>query len=335
MPLGPFKNDLGAGSSPVLVGSLVILNQDHDIDSFLLAVDKRTGKVVWKVDRSEFPVGYATPVLWEVNGKKQVVMSGWLRVAGYDLETGKELWTVAGMARAMHMTPTVGPDGTLYVAGWTGGGDDGDRFDVPPLRRHARQVRRQQERHARAGRAPGRADQEPLPACSIATRTAISPGRSTSTCSRVFDKAQQSHRGHQAGRQGDISETHVLWEQRKSPTGGPIAACYYHGRLFLVKTGGILTSLDARTGKAIKQERLPGGGDYYSSPVGGDGKVYLLSQRGHLAVVSAAGGLETAAPGAFRRGRLMPRRHWWMAGSTCEQPGTSIVLERSPDWPFT
>src|SRR5581483_2895455 len=48
-----------------------------------------------------------------------------------DVETGRELWTVRGMARAVHMTPTIGPDGILYAAGWTSGGDDNDRFDVP------------------------------------------------------------------------------------------------------------------------------------------------------------------------------------------------------------
>jgi outer membrane protein assembly factor BamB len=55
----------------------------------------------------------------------------------------------------------------------------------------------------------------------------------------------------------------------------------------MVKNGGIVSSLDAKTGKPIKQERVPGGGDYYSSPVAGDGKVYLVSQAGELSVISA------------------------------------------------
>ena len=129
--MGPFKNDLGTGSSPVIVGDLVVLNQDHDIDSFLLAVDKRTGKVIWRLARPEFPVGYATPVIAEINGRKQIIISGSLRLASYDLASGKELWTVRGMARAVHMTPTVAADGTIYAAGWTSGGDDTDRFNIP------------------------------------------------------------------------------------------------------------------------------------------------------------------------------------------------------------
>ena len=90
---------------------------------------------------ASIPVGYATPVIVEVNGSKQVVISGSLRVAGYDLENGKELWTVHGMSRAVHMTPTVGPDGTIYAAGWTSGGDDNDRFEVPTFDEILRLVR--------------------------------------------------------------------------------------------------------------------------------------------------------------------------------------------------
>src|SRR5262249_16095773 len=87
LPLGPFKNDLGAGSSPLLAGNLVVLNQDHDIHSFLLFVDKRSGKVVRKIDRDEFWVSYASPFLWEPKGQKQIVVAGSLRVVGYDLDT--------------------------------------------------------------------------------------------------------------------------------------------------------------------------------------------------------------------------------------------------------
>jgi len=58
----------------------------------------------------------------------------------------------------------------------------------------------------------------------------------------------------------------------------------------------------AWTGRIVKHERLPGAGDYYSSPIGGDGKVYLLSQRGHLAVVSAAGERELLQQARFGEG---------------------------------
>src|SRR5262249_39017117 len=132
-PLGPFKNDFGAGSSPVLAGDWVILCQDHDQDSFLMALDKRTGATVWKTDRSEFLRGYCTPLLWESGGSKQVVVAGALRLAGYALATGKGVWTVGGIRRTVCMAPVGGDDGGLSAAGWAAGGDAEARIRVEPF----------------------------------------------------------------------------------------------------------------------------------------------------------------------------------------------------------
>ncbi len=76
IPMGPFNNEFGAGTSPIIVDDKVILVQDHDTDSFLLAVNKKTGKKIWKTDRSEFPRNYCSPIVWEVDGKKQIVVAG-------------------------------------------------------------------------------------------------------------------------------------------------------------------------------------------------------------------------------------------------------------------
>ena len=285
-PLGPFKNILGAGSSPIIAGNLVLLNQDHDIDSFLIAVDKYTGKTVWKVDRSEFPVSYATPVIVEVDGRKQVIINGSLRIVGYDLEDGKELWTVNGMSRAVHMTPTIGPDGTIYAAGWTSGGDDNDRFDVPSFDDMLAKYDTNKN---------GTLELEELPDGPIKQRFSMldrdKDGHVTRAeydfLRRVFDKAMNRMIAIKPGGKGDVSESHVLWSQRKNL---PVVASplLYQGQFFLIKTGGILNVLDAKTGKSRFTERMPNaGGDYYSSPVGGDGKVYCLNERGNLTVVSA------------------------------------------------
>ncbi|MBM4074625.1 MAG: pyrrolo-quinoline quinone, partial [Planctomycetes bacterium] len=54
-PMGPFVNDFGASSSPFIVGDRIVLCQDHDVDSFLMVIDKNSGETIWKTDRSEFP----------------------------------------------------------------------------------------------------------------------------------------------------------------------------------------------------------------------------------------------------------------------------------------
>ena len=105
-PMGPFNNEFGAGTSPIIVDNMVILCQDHDTDSFLLAVNKETGETIWRTDRSEFPRNYCSPIVWEVEGKKQIVVAATLRVVGYDAQTGRELWTVRGLSRSVCMTPS-------------------------------------------------------------------------------------------------------------------------------------------------------------------------------------------------------------------------------------
>ena len=74
---------------------------------------------------------------------------------------------------------------------------------------------------------------------------------------------------------------------------------YYDEKIFLIKDGGIFTSLDAKSGSVLKQGRLPVTGSYYSSPVAGDGKVYTISERGWLTVVSAQGNWEVLSTTEF------------------------------------
>lgn len=127
--LGPYKNDFGAGSSPILVGDKVILCQDHDLDSHIVAYDKRTGEELWKTDRPAAHRNYCTPVVWDHNGLETVVVAGTLQVTAYDVTTGKEQWSIGGISRAVCMTPVVAKD-RLYAAGWSAGGEEGERIKV-------------------------------------------------------------------------------------------------------------------------------------------------------------------------------------------------------------
>jgi outer membrane protein assembly factor BamB len=79
----------------------------------------------------------------------------------------------------------------------------------------------------------------------------------------------------------------VLWKNTKQV---PFCASPLvdGGHVFTVKDGGFLSCLDAKTGNLLKRDRLPASGNYYSSPVAGDGKIYLLNERGQVCVVKAA-----------------------------------------------
>ena len=91
------------------------------------------------------------------------------------------------------------------------------------------------------------------------------------------------------GGRGDMTEKSVLWQHFKALPNAT-SPLLYKGVVYLMKEGGILTSLNAETGAVIKQGRLPGALDYYyASPVGADGKVYVTSQAGHVTVLEAGG----------------------------------------------
>ena len=102
---GQFGLNHGYASTPLLHDGRLYLQVLHgmntDDPSYVFAVDKKTGKTIWKVDRPtdadfESPDDYSTPVLIEKGGKLQLVVSGGDYVTGHDLDTGKELWRMGG-----------------------------------------------------------------------------------------------------------------------------------------------------------------------------------------------------------------------------------------------
>jgi len=108
------RSSFGEGSSPTLEGNMLLVPWDHDGPSALYAIDKRTGKTMWKTDRDE-PTCWATPLVVEHAGKKQVVMNGQNCARSYDLETGMELWRCAGQTQRPVASAVAG-NGLVFVA---------------------------------------------------------------------------------------------------------------------------------------------------------------------------------------------------------------------------
>lgn len=104
----------GEGSSPALYGDTLVVNWDHQGQSFLVALDKRTGKERWRTPREEI-TSWSTPLVVEHAGQHQVIVSATHRVRGYDLATGKVLWECGGLSRNVVATPVAG-DGMVFVA---------------------------------------------------------------------------------------------------------------------------------------------------------------------------------------------------------------------------
>jgi outer membrane protein assembly factor BamB len=283
--LGPFQDEYGAGSSPVLVGDLVILNQDHDIDSFLAAYDQGTGKRIWRTPRPKAVRSYSTPVIWSPSGPSQVVVAGAIELSGYEAATGALLWTVHGLARIAIPTP-IPTDDTLYVATWAPGGDAGRRLILDPWKvALGKWDTNQNHQLARAEIN----DPEVLDRF-YRIDTDQSGALSESEWARhaeVFQRAQNAILAIRPKGRGDLGESAIVW---KHPKGAPYVSSplVAEGQLWVVKDGGIVTTLEASTGAGLSEERLPTVGTYFASPVAGDGKLYFASESGVVTVVSRA-----------------------------------------------
>ena len=107
------KHGHGEGSSPALHGDTLIVNWDHEGQSFAAAFDARNGKQRWKTAREEV-TSWATPIVVEHAGKLQVVISGMHRVRSYDLVTGAVIWECGGLSANIVASP-VAADGIVYA----------------------------------------------------------------------------------------------------------------------------------------------------------------------------------------------------------------------------
>ena len=103
----------GEGVAPLLVGDRLFLVFDHEAESFIVALDKRNGKELWRATRDE-PSSWSTPLAIEHGGRTEIVVSATKKVRSYDPETGKVLWESAGLGSNAIPVP-VYQNGMVYV----------------------------------------------------------------------------------------------------------------------------------------------------------------------------------------------------------------------------
>lgn len=104
----------GEGSSPALYGDVLVVNWDHEGQSYLFAFDKVSGAELWKVARDEM-TSWSSPIVVEQGGRAQVVVSATKRVRSYDLASGKVVWECGGLSRNVVASPVAG-NGIVYAA---------------------------------------------------------------------------------------------------------------------------------------------------------------------------------------------------------------------------
>ena len=94
--VGDFLSAHGFNTCPVLFEDLVILNGDHDGNAYLVALDRQSGRQRWRTRRENKTRSYVTPIIREIDGITQMILSGSLCIASYDPRNGKRHWIVDG-----------------------------------------------------------------------------------------------------------------------------------------------------------------------------------------------------------------------------------------------
>ncbi|HEY9175814.1 MAG TPA: PQQ-binding-like beta-propeller repeat protein [Verrucomicrobiae bacterium] len=243
----PCRHFRGPGSSPVLVGDRLILTMDGVDVQYLVALDKRTGKTVWRTERSadwndldangqptdggDLRKAFSTPLLVTVAGQAQLLSAGAKAAYGYDPATGQELWKIRHTGFSVALRPVFG-HGLAFLSSGFG---KTELFAI---------------------RADGR---------------------------------------------GDVTQSHVAWKTGRGVPRMP-SPLLKDDLLFLLGDSGVMTCLEARTGKEVWQERL--GGEHVASPVCAGDRIYCFSQDGRAAVVKADRSFEVLARNKLEDGLM-------------------------------
>lgn len=303
LPLGPFNMFYGFGASPILVDDKVILPVDQDNPaSYLIAVDKNTGKLRWKVERPVVISGYSTPIVYQPKqGAKQIIIPESFQLSAYSVADGKRVWWVRGLACEMKSIASHDNE-YLYINGW-GFPQNQPGQQVPTISFEEGLAAYDKDKDrmitkAEISAAGGTTKMDKL---LVAAFEAFDMNRDEKLNDKdweVFRAMMASENGLLAikmGGQGDQTANAIRWRYTKPVPQVP-STLLYQNVLYMINDSGILISFDPVTGNVLKQGRLHGAIDkYFSSPVAADDKVFLIGQGGQVSVLKAAGDWQVLA----------------------------------------
>ena len=287
-PLGPFNSMHGMANSPVLAGDVLIQLCDQNSGSFLVLVDKRTGRVLRRVDRHG--PSFSSPVVHERGPNCEIVLAGNGELAGYDCRSAERLWWVSGLPFQPISSPIVATVEGEDIAVFAALSIDNLDETLPPFPKWLSE-------HDSDGDGRLTAKELPLAGMLDADGDGFLDAAEHAEVRRLA-RAPHSLLAVRLGQRGNLTDE-LLWRSSRGIPGVP-TPIVYRDTLFVLKEGGILTSLDPRTGDVHKRGRLTGAvGTYYASPVASGGRLYLASLEGHIVVVEATPEWEVESIGSF------------------------------------
>ncbi len=305
LPVPYFVFKWGAGMSPILHKDMVLFCQDDDLHPALYAFDKRTGSILWKDDRNDMAVNYSHPVICEIPGGDEIIVAGTGLLIGYEPATGTRLWTARTLLRNIKTTP-VSSDGIVYISlqskgiasQWlasidqttTGNSDNKvSRAEVQGFFG----TRPVPEAFYRKTFERGDLNKDGLLEGRELDIAFLPPGNPAGAAFDAKVAEDEFIVAVKGGGRGDVTKTHVLWKQPTKHTDHIVSPLVVNGRMLLIKAGGIATCFETSNGKPLfGPGRIDNAGDYFASPVYGDGKIYVASENGKLVVLRDAAELE-------------------------------------------
>jgi len=311
--LSPSKNRHGSASSPILYKNLLILVRDKggvfvvDGSSQIFALNKETGEYVWIAKRAFAGTGWSTPTIWKHKKGTDLVVLG-KRVIAYDPNTGKKKWWVDGLIDYSVTSPVFG-ENRLFVCVAAGGLDEQNRIVLPKFAVLVNKFDRNRDKFIQPNEIPK----------DYLVYRGDSKGVDGDTMSllQLFRLVDLNHDGKlgekewigfqnsflsddnglfaiRAGGTGNITRTHVAWKTTRYLPEVP-SPLYYNGHLYLIKNGGIVTCWNEKTGKTVYRRRLGVDSAFFASPVVGNGKIYVASHKGVIAVFETGSKMKVLA----------------------------------------
>jgi outer membrane protein assembly factor BamB len=289
MPPAAIGGDFGTGVSPIVEAGTVVLVRDELKDPKILAFDVANGAPKWERKRTS-TTSWCTPVIWNTPDGKQVAAAGHVRLVGYDLGSGTEKWSVAGLPSGCCSSPVIAGE-TLFFAGSSSSGADEAGSAMPKYDDMLKNLDKNKD--GAISREEGEAafggffDNQDTNKDGTVSRDEYE------MILKFMSEGKNSAFALKAGGSGDITESNTLWKRTK---GLPYVASgiLYGDQYVMIRDGGIVIACDAKTGKQAYQERIAENGRYYASPVAAGGNVYFTSLENGVITVVKAGSPKSA-----------------------------------------
>ncbi len=294
----------GPGMSPILLEDKVIFCQDDDLNPAIYALDKADGRILWQVARDDMAVNYSHPVVCETENGLELIVAGTGKLIAYDPDTGQERWFARVLLRNIKTTPAVA-DGVIYISLQSGGianqwlasvdraetGNNDGKLTKDEIQAFVGERKVPEAFFKKFDRGDTNGDGV-LEGPEI-DQAFLSENNFGGARWNAANPSDQYILAVKAGGRGDVTESHLLWKHRNRAPDHIVSPLVVNGRMFVVKGGGISSCFRTEDGQPLwSQKRIDNTGEYFASPIYGDGKIYVVGENGYVVVLKDSPSLE-------------------------------------------